>query len=111
MYQTDDLKHAIEKLASGSTVGMVKAELEGRGISSGPCDEILRDAKQIINWRARFKHLTIAVIGILVFAAGMITCCLVAEDRNFRIQIPGAVMLSGLLISLYGIYNFFRNRV
>ena len=111
MYQTEDLKNAVAKLASGSTVGMVKAELEERGIGSGPQDEILRCAKRIINRRARFKHLGIAFIGLIVIAAGMIACFYVAENRNFRIQIPGVVVLGGLLLSLYGIYNFCRNVV
>ena len=111
MYQTEDLKNAVANLSSGSTVGMVNAELEERGIGSGPRDEILRNAKRIINRRARFKNLGIALIGLIVIAAGMIACFFLAENRNFRVQLPGAVMLGGLILSLYGIYNFFRNVV
>jgi len=111
MYQPEDLKHAVRKLASGSTVGMVKAELEKHGVGSVPRDEILRVAKRIINRRARIKHLTIAVLGILILAAGMTACFMLAENRNFRVKIPGAVMLCGLMLSLYGLYNAFRNAI
>ena len=111
MYDPEDLRESVKRLAGGSTVGMVDAELKRKGVASGPRDEVLEIAKRIINRRSRVKHAFIFVLGLLVFAAGSYWLYCSVQNGNHRLRIPGSIMGCGMLATIYGLYFSFKDEL
>jgi len=111
MHDPQDLRESVKRLADGSTVGMVDAELKQKGVASGPRDEVLELAKRIINRRARIKHSIIFMAGVLVFSAGTYWLYHCIQNEIHRVQIPGSIMGVGLLAAIYALYSSFKDEV
>lgn len=111
MHDPEDLRESVKRLADGSTVGMVDAELKRKGVASGPRNEVLWLARRIINRRARIKHAIIFVVGVVVFAAGGCWLYYCIENKINRVQTPGSIMGFGLLAAIYGLYFSFKEEV
>ena len=111
MYHGEETKEAVRRLASGATIGMVDSALQKEGVGSGPRSEILESARRIVNRRARIKHLLIGAVGLLILAGGGYWYYLCAINQNFRVRIPGVVVVAGLLFAIYGAYSASQNEV
>ena len=111
MHDPIDLKDAVQRLSRGATVGMVDAELKHKGLPSGPRDEVLEFAKRIVNRRFRLKHLMIALLGGLIFIAGLIWIYHNIQNGIRFIRVPGSLAVFGSLGLIYGLYFSVRNRV
>lgn len=111
MHDPDDLTHAVKRMSSGATVGMVEAALKEKGVGSGPRDEILEKATRIVNRSDRIKHGLVAIAGLLIFVIGGIWIIACIEQRIHRVSIPGAITGFGLLATIYGAYSMTQNRV
>lgn len=111
MHDPIDLKDAVQRLSRGATVGMVDAELKRKGLPSGPRDEVLEFSKRIVNRRFRSKHLMIALLGGLIFIAGLIWIYHNIQNGIRFIRVPGSLAVFGSLGLIYGLYFSVRNRV
>jgi len=110
MHLTEDAKQAVQQLANGATVGMVDMALQKKGIGSGPRGEIIKYAKRIVNRRDRLKHLSIGVAGLLVLTLGAYWFYALKVNQDNRVKGAVAMMGTGLLLAIYGVYNFRQRR-
>lgn len=111
MHDPEDLADSVKRLSQGSTVGMVDAAMKEKGVGSGPRDEVLEIAKRIVNRRARIKHSMIAIVGVAAFVAGSFWLFHCVQNRVHRVRIPGAIMVFGMLLTIYGVYFATQNEV
>ena len=109
--QSEDTNDAVRQLARGATLGMVDTALQKKGIGSGPRSEILEIAKRIVNRRARLKHLLIGAVGLAILAGGGYAYYLCVINGFHLVRIPVIVMVTGLLLTTYGIYNSTQNEI
>lgn len=104
-HATEETRAAIGMLSQGATRGMVKTALAKDGMRDHTIDEVIEAAARIVNRRKRFRFSLIGVFGLMVVVAGAVIM-LVCFNRGIRIvRVPGAIMLTGMMIAMYGFYN------
>ena len=106
-----ETKEAIQLLSSGSTKGMIRNRLIDSGLSDDLADEAIEAAAVVVNQRARFISLLIAIAGLLVACVGGAWLYYETKREFPIIRVPVTVLGMGVMTLIYGGYGLFWKRV
>ncbi len=107
----EETNTARKMLSSGSTKGMVDVHLKKEGLSKHLRSEVIASAANSVNRRAKIQSAVIAIGGVVLSCTGGYLYYLCMTQGFGSVKLSIALFMVGLLISIFGLYGAFQNKV